>query len=77
MSAPLNKAVADAQPAAAPAQKALDGGCCGGPSATDAAACCALDESLKAAGQGGCGCADAASGAQDLRPAHRCGAGAA
>lgn len=30
--------------------------CCGGPSSSNADACCALDESAKAAGEAGCGC---------------------
>ncbi|MBI2512654.1 MAG: arsenite methyltransferase [Opitutae bacterium] len=32
------------------------GGCCGGAPQRDASACCAADESAKAAGQSGCGC---------------------
>jgi hypothetical protein len=32
------------------------GGCCGGPAKADASACCALDETKKAAGESGCGC---------------------
>ncbi|HUG25102.1 FAD-dependent oxidoreductase [Piscinibacter sp.] len=36
------------------------GGCCGGPALADASACCALDESKKAAGEPGCGCASPA-----------------
>ncbi len=35
-------------------------GCCGGPAASDASACCALDEQAKADGEAGCGCGDAA-----------------
>jgi RNA polymerase sigma-70 factor, ECF subfamily len=31
-------------------------GCCGGPAPTDASACCALDEQVKATGGSGCGC---------------------
>jgi RNA polymerase sigma-70 factor (ECF subfamily) len=31
-------------------------GCCGGPAPTDASACCALDEQVKATGGAGCGC---------------------
>ena len=31
-------------------------GCCGGPASTDASACCALDEEVKATGGSGCGC---------------------
>lgn len=31
-------------------------GCCGGPAPTDATACCALDEAVKATGGSGCGC---------------------
>lgn len=30
--------------------------CCGGPAPTDASACCALDEEVKATGGAGCGC---------------------
>jgi hypothetical protein len=33
-----------------------EGGCCGGPAKTNAAACCAADETAKAAGASGCGC---------------------
>ena len=36
------------------------GGCCGGPPKADASACCVLDETKKAAGEGGCGCGSAA-----------------
>lgn len=31
-------------------------GCCGGPSLTDADACCVADADAKAAGDDGCGC---------------------
>jgi hypothetical protein len=31
-------------------------GCCGGSPATNADACCKLDEDKKAAGESGCGC---------------------
>jgi hypothetical protein len=31
-------------------------GCCGGAPATDASACCKLDEEKKAEGHAGCGC---------------------
>ena len=31
-------------------------GCCGGPAASDASACCARDEKIKAGGGSGCGC---------------------
>jgi hypothetical protein len=34
--------------------------CCGGPAKADTTACCALDESSKAQGKAGCGCAPAA-----------------
>lgn len=34
-------------------------GCCGGPAASDASACCALDEEVKAGGGSGCGCGSA------------------
>jgi hypothetical protein len=30
--------------------------CCGGPAVANPAACCALDETVKAAGAAGCGC---------------------
>jgi hypothetical protein len=33
-------------------------GCCGGPAKTDAAACCVLDEQMKAQGALGCGCSE-------------------
>jgi len=36
-------------------------GCCGGPAALDASACCALDEEVKAGGGSGCGCGSAPS----------------
>jgi thioredoxin reductase len=36
-----------------------DAGCCGGPAAADADACCAEDESAKASGGSGCGCSSA------------------
>ena len=35
--------------------------CCGGPAASDASACCALDEKVKAGGGSGCGCGSAPS----------------
>ncbi len=35
------------------------GGCCGGPPKEDASACCVLDETKKAQGEGGCGCGTA------------------
>ena len=41
-------------------------GCCGGPARSDATACCAKDETAKAAGKSGCGC-----GSAQLRPALR------
>ena len=31
-------------------------GCCGGPAISNASACCARDERVKAAGGSGCGC---------------------
>ena len=34
--------------------------CCGGPSPTDADACCARDADVKAAGGAGCGCGSVA-----------------
>ena len=34
--------------------------CCGGPSQTDADACCARDADVKAAGGAGCGCGSVA-----------------
>jgi RNA polymerase sigma-70 factor (ECF subfamily) len=34
-------------------------GCCGGPAAKDASACCALDEQVKTTGGSGCGCSPA------------------
>jgi hypothetical protein len=46
--------------AAAAAKAAAAGGCCGGPAKNDASACCALDETKKAEGEAGCGCATAA-----------------
>jgi hypothetical protein len=36
-----------------------DAGCCGGPAVSDAAACCAEDETAKASGAAGCGCSSA------------------
>jgi RNA polymerase sigma-70 factor, ECF subfamily len=36
-------------------------GCCGGPATSDAGACCALDEEVKAGGGSGCGCRPAPS----------------
>lgn len=42
-------------------------GCCGGPPRADASACCALDETNKAGGKAGCGCARRSSAAD---PAH-------
>ena len=36
--------------------KTASTGCCGGPARTDASACCALDEDVKATGGSGCGC---------------------
>jgi glycerol uptake facilitator-like aquaporin len=37
---------------------AQSSGCCGGPAKSDASACCAMDETMKAAGTAGCGCSD-------------------
>lgn len=48
------------EPLVAAAPAAAASGCCGGPAKTDATACCALDETKKAEGEAGCGCADAA-----------------
>jgi hypothetical protein len=36
---------------------AANDGCCGGPAVKDADACCVADETAKAEGKGGCGCA--------------------
>lgn len=41
-------------------QTATASGCCGGPAVQDTSACCALDETEKAKGSGGCGCPPAA-----------------
>jgi hypothetical protein len=54
---PPKPGVCTPHPSARPSDAA---GCCGGPPAADASACCALDEAQKAAGQAGCGCARAA-----------------
>jgi len=35
-------------------------GCCGGPAAKEADACCVADAEAKAVGKGGCGCGVAA-----------------
>jgi hypothetical protein len=37
-----------------------EAGCCGGQARSDVSACCVADETAKAAGQKGCGCADSA-----------------
>jgi RNA polymerase sigma-70 factor (ECF subfamily) len=44
-------------------QEAAKAGCCGGPAANDASACCALDADVKASGGTGCGCATKAAAA--------------
>ena len=36
--------------------QSADAGCCGGPALSNAAACCAADETAKAKGDAGCGC---------------------
>lgn len=38
------------------AKPAATAGCCGGPSKSDATACCVADETAKASGKSGCGC---------------------
>jgi hypothetical protein len=38
-------------------------GCCGGPATSNTSACCALDETAKAAGAAGCGCGPRAAAA--------------
>lgn len=47
--------VCSTRPKAAKAGSASSG-CCGGPATVDATACCAADETAKAAGEAGCGC---------------------
>jgi hypothetical protein len=45
-----------AAPATALPPQTVTPECCGGPSKSDASACCALDEQRKGDGQAGCGC---------------------
>lgn len=49
--------VCNASGAGAGADEPAAGGCCGGPAKSDVSACCALDETEKARGASGCGCA--------------------
>jgi len=56
-------------PATKPEPVVAAAGCCGGPAKVDASACCALDEAKKAAGESGCGCADAKSSMPAVAPA--------
>ncbi|MDC8014991.1 NAD(P)-binding domain-containing protein [Tahibacter soli] len=55
--------------ALAPAIVEASAGCCGGPAAADADACCADDANAKAAGKSGCGCEASAVAVPEPAPA--------